>query len=938
MCVDCTVGSLKTLSDYLTKADSLTAYEKYQKMFIIHNEKLVNEFGCEPMTMPPFKGGSYQAMKEARDRIFNCIPRSQKATGIKALATAIGGSKLPPFVLVQNVEDVDMAYQILCEQLDNKQSKTLFARPCPTRPRHGFVDSRPVKTLDEIREVMRQTLEADDQGELILMPAIKAVYNSIWRPGLLAFGPGNDGATSGHNSHAMPLVPVDLNGIYGYGKAFKNARINDGEVAYIESVTEQKDMYGDGTRMVWHKYLTQMRGGPALAGAKPDYIPALTNVSKVVLAEGDLLEWETKAKNFDANTVVWHPGGSLASHYAVHCVLNNVPILTTNEPKVGDVLEPNSNKEPLDLQAAIRGIAAGSGFELVNNSNARNAVNAMLAGLHNTAVFEGQDSFYIGAAAAIMIRLGIAASCGEARHGQKKVIFNGGRDQIYEDAFRDLFASRKMIGTVYDIFANQHWSGGYGGKAWAKCTKAVADLDTAVIRFVKDPTEGGLKEVVSKLNMAVNCAHNNGWWMNKFTVNDVMDEAAIGHPEVWIDAVPVLYQLHEVGEDVIEMMHAAWLEADVNGVQEIVEKQLKVFRAQMAVYKNDNGLEFPHLQIKFVGSKNHISVNLTNAHMSKVNKTGTAKYVSGKYHYSKSLHKYEFTPGHAVMHNHLDDANKTNSLAGSKSDNPYYKLHVTNKNGKCQLKFDDGCVLVTLDLSSQEAFDEQVQDLANKLSDENYKTSYAAKKAAVAKDNAPVTPSKLPAKLGNPNLGDGFGYLPDKADISWYNDSNGHKVTYRGEVVQYSLVKNVNPHNSYYQAVKIISGGDHVFPEYFGEGDWNPNLYEAHCALHEKEFMGSCIGVSDHLLEFTYTPTGQTALYQYIIGMGNFLIHESAPRFEWPDEFDSFLKDCKAEWAIKDSWNDIAIFTHKLTGSAAYYQWISGGSSGGKWHLVAKEG
>src|SRR5207237_6510131 len=82
----------------------------------------------------------------------------------------------------------------------------LFARPCPVRPRHGFVDSRKVKAFDpDVINLLKESWAEDPDAELLLTPYIPAEFSGVWRPGLLVLGPGHDGATSGHSSIAVPL-------------------------------------------------------------------------------------------------------------------------------------------------------------------------------------------------------------------------------------------------------------------------------------------------------------------------------------------------------------------------------------------------------------------------------------------------------------------------------------------------------------------------------------------------------------------------------------------------------------------------------------------------------------------------------------------------------------------------------------------------------------
>src|ERR1035437_7070023 len=84
-----------------------------------------------------------------------------------------------------------------------------FARPCPKRPRHGFVDSKVVNNPEEAAELIQKTLEIDPDGEVLFAPILDATYSAIWTPGLISIGPGNDGATAGKNSFALKVENTD---------------------------------------------------------------------------------------------------------------------------------------------------------------------------------------------------------------------------------------------------------------------------------------------------------------------------------------------------------------------------------------------------------------------------------------------------------------------------------------------------------------------------------------------------------------------------------------------------------------------------------------------------------------------------------------------------------------------------------------------------------
>src|SRR6185437_13355334 len=123
-------------------------------------------------------------------------------------------------------------------------SAPLFARPCPVRPRHGFVDSQVVPTVKDARALLNLAQEVDPEAELLIMEYIQAHYNAIWTPGRFVIGPGHDGATSGTNSFTIPLVPNDAwMALFSGYSLLKEARIHAPDVPYFEIVTRNREFW-----------------------------------------------------------------------------------------------------------------------------------------------------------------------------------------------------------------------------------------------------------------------------------------------------------------------------------------------------------------------------------------------------------------------------------------------------------------------------------------------------------------------------------------------------------------------------------------------------------------------------------------------------------------------------------------------------------------------
>lgn len=441
-------------------------------------------------------------------------PRSQKARGVIALAEH--GLKVPPFRLIQDSDHIEGALTAL-----KRGDKRLIARPCPVRPRHGFVDSRIVETIDDIIGVFRETKEADPDGEMLLMQAISAKHSFIATPASISIGPNNDGATSGYGSFQLftPKMPVVYN-----ERVEPAAGIT--ETPYVEGVIDENGRV----------FVVQMRDGPKVE-AMLDFVPEKFRVKEVVCAEGDLLEWESRARGFEAGTVVWHPGGNTTSHYFIHARLNNVPVLITRKPEVGELLEPNTEAGHLDADCMLDGFLTGTRCDIPYAE----ALHVALFALHNVAAnFSPAGSRVAGLGAALCVRLSEAACLGEYRFKAKShsSFFHGARTQVFERAWPDMLEHRRKWIASLRSFTFDKWNGGFGGRKWGHSAHAGLLLLEAGMQLCKWPTETSAQRVVAELNNAINQYHNGGWLFNKFASQSIMDQAAQSDPHFLQASIP----------------------------------------------------------------------------------------------------------------------------------------------------------------------------------------------------------------------------------------------------------------------------------------------------------------------------------------------------------------------------------------------------------------
>lgn len=434
--------------------------------------------------------------------------KTQKAKGFLRLKSHFGLTIPYPYSII--TEDDDIKYVIEGDD---------FIRPCPVRPRHGFVESRAMRSTPEnVRLVWDEARAADPEAELIVCRQINAKWNAIITPSMLAVGPGHDGATGGRESVSFPLMGVLPPEIADESKLMVSGVDIKVDDPYLELVKR----VGDG---VW--IYTQLRAGAKVPKA-PDYVPERIRVDRILEASGDLMEWEQQVKWIEKGTVVYHIGGTLISHYGVHCVTNKIPLMTTRVPVRGEVLEECGLNIQYEPATVAKGLALGSMIPLLDNGtyrNIRDFLPLMMTTLHNAPAMGNGYGVWLGFAVGIMMRAGMAASHGEARHADVK-IKGYSRESIYETALRDFFGARRTLGRAQFAFVNHKWNGSFGGKPWADCTRSIFNLDKAARDILREPTEAHRIALVNALNAAVNQAHNGGWWLNKFINQDYFTAAS----------------------------------------------------------------------------------------------------------------------------------------------------------------------------------------------------------------------------------------------------------------------------------------------------------------------------------------------------------------------------------------------------------------------------
>ena len=482
--------------------------------------------------------------------------RSQKLKGLKALqgmstkwgkyiTSSFTGGMRPLSVLgiVSSLEEVEKVWGSV-----TKTDKTaLFARPCPVVPRHGFVESRKVSTLEEFTQVCKETFEAEEKGQVMLVPLIEAQYNMVLTPTMLTVGAGHDGATAGKNCLNFPLLKGELvfeRNEYSEGPfvpstsiLLKDAGVPEDCDPYVEAVVTK-----DGLT------LTQLRSGPKTGKIKSDFIPYEVIIEKVLTPNGmDLLEWEKLilSEKDTSGVVVNNFGGSPIDHYSVHARTFGMPVVTTRVVNVGETLEPIPCI-PMSVESVLRGMAFAEKFSLSKAYRAEweRAVLLSLVALHNSGAFEGEDGFWLGFGAGLLMRFGFAALKGEARHINEK---KPGRETVYVRILDHPFPQMRagVPRTNHILRYGQFSSSAIGGEKWALCGAALLKMFNGLGKLAKEQTQESLGEFIRVYNETVNQAHNGGWWLNKFTDSRSFDRAVWGDGILALQMAPILYDLHK---------------------------------------------------------------------------------------------------------------------------------------------------------------------------------------------------------------------------------------------------------------------------------------------------------------------------------------------------------------------------------------------------------
>lgn len=456
---------------------------------------------------------------------------------------------------------------------DSSFNFPVFARPCPVNPRHGFVDSTLCNNAEELNQVSAATYAAESDAEILVTKPVDSYYNAIINGQVITFARGNDGATGGKGCNYFYISEDPLSEMLG---------LNNRKVIAEDEIPFYEFVFGDGISSNITN-LVQVRSAPKTPRVK-DFVPDTVEVKTILKAEGDLLDWESLLKTVDPKTtIVDHTNGSLSSHYAIHAIVNKVPIFTTYLPELGSVVPPTVEDvsiTDLDKQKFLRSFSAGfssTEYLIKNIKYNQQSIDQIMGGiirvalstLHNFSVVSlSKDYELLGMVLGLFCRSTFAVSFGETRYNRKRAAANlyytsyyskvpeGGRNVCYNHMMNlGVDEAQATMAKVYHIFDRMKWDSSYGGKKWASCTRSAVELFNACVSL-------DIQKVVELFNRVINENHNGGKYLNKVVSYSDFDEAAKS---------PSVYPLRHF-HTIVDILTTAWDYSKTVNLNELASK------------------------------------------------------------------------------------------------------------------------------------------------------------------------------------------------------------------------------------------------------------------------------------------------------------------------------------------------------------------------------
>ncbi len=500
---------------------------------------------------------------------YDCIA-TQKARGISGLinyndvGAALGYPLSVIYLLPHNTKAAKAGLDNPSELLAKLTPNGWFGRPCPIKPRHGFVESREVKSFRDAEALLAEARKVDKKAELILMPKLSAKYSGIATNMGVTWGYGNDGVTVASGKTVLIPTPMTTRDQWvkasSLGRNYGKDLIKKKHTAYVELVEN------DGSILP-----VQYRDGPGQP-ASVDFVPKKMVVKGVLTHSNlSLLAWEKAVLDAKGKPglVIDMEGEPLSSHYAVHGIAAGIPVITSHTVVPGETIKPSSNVLPpltaRNYQHLGKLIEAWMKQKFPPFPNLGLSHHTMHSGLLATGIASVHAMPYwdtspvlmnLRAMSMVMLHKYIlTVSLGELRHwnnsgpgraykGLKKRTTKfrfpkktASRNAVYRGAFsvNSLKAAKDMYPQIIRDFYADGWSVSgkgdkvyysYGGPKWASVAEAGQSLAFALDTFLSKPKADTWGRLVMAANNAVHTVHNGGYAVDKWISREDMDSVA----------------------------------------------------------------------------------------------------------------------------------------------------------------------------------------------------------------------------------------------------------------------------------------------------------------------------------------------------------------------------------------------------------------------------
>ncbi len=426
-----------------------------------------------------------------------------------------------------------------------------FMRPCPIKPMHGFLESKPVASQKVVKAYCKKVSELDPKGELIIMPWVPASSSAIVTEGLVSIGMGHSGATSGQQTFDI-RTPKAFGFHYVLGQHMPIT-----QSPYLELLWE----YGDNKAKI-----VQLRDGPATP-ENVDFIPKDFSTHERTMLQPKaytLVAYEQLISNIVAEGkqdeyYVYAPKASITSHPAIHAIEAGIPFLASygqGQPHLPEIVTKNTDKDDLTNHQlakmatyfAVMQKNQLSPFSLYSRTLSSFSLFHCIGAMHNT-----NEENWIKCVAISEILRSVAIVClGEMRHCQRMNAYDGSFDEQFMALFGfPRFHHDRGRSDYYDTlngvpsftlltalrearngFFSDYWykrekdddedyyeddyddppdkSCAYGGERWGQIADHCLSAYAAIAAFMKDPTKPNWVSLLGKANNAVTAVHNGG--------------------------------------------------------------------------------------------------------------------------------------------------------------------------------------------------------------------------------------------------------------------------------------------------------------------------------------------------------------------------------------------------------------------------------------------